>query len=131
MGLAGRSLKRKIPLVSRIHSLTYNAAEEVHTIDAEESTLHDSEPPDGEGHIELLNDGKYLSYPTIENDQPFEGSTPSKVSKAAHAAAVKGLNLSVALDQGDRRSRIMAPMGLPTSPRPPPSPRPVEAAPGP
>jgi RalA-binding protein 1 len=51
---------------------------------------------------------------------PPDTPLASKVSKASHAAASRGLNVTVTNpDRGNRHSKIM---GLPHSPRPPHSP---------
>lgn len=70
-----------------------------------------------------------------KTDDHSEGQSPPdtpmqsnmKTSKASSAAASRGLNVTVThSDRGNRHSRMI---GLPTSPRPPPSPSPGSSSP--
>ncbi|KAK7056169.1 Rho GTPase activating protein [Paramarasmius palmivorus] len=71
---------------------------------------------------DLPPEGSSESSPTAAQNHATPPDTPlaPTASRASHVAAARGLNINLTpSDRGNRHSRIM---GLPTSPRPPPSP---------
>ncbi|KIK61548.1 hypothetical protein GYMLUDRAFT_198945 [Collybiopsis luxurians FD-317 M1] len=107
LGLSGRSLT--------------TPAEEAQS-DTDESSIHgDESGTDPEMTNESSGESPgagVLQDRLSPPDTPLANNLNSKAGRASNKAAERGLNISVS-DRGHRYSRIM---GLPTSPRPPPSP---------
>jgi RalA-binding protein 1 len=100
LGLSGRSLKS-------------TPAEDAHS-DTDEFSIHEDSATDAEVAVESSSES-----PVGGSQQDLDASLAnSKTGRASNLAAGLGLNISVS-DRGHRYSRMM---GLPTSPRPPPSP---------
>lgn len=124
LGLSGRTLK---------------ASPEDSASDGDDFSSHDesgNEQTDGDGETmesgyssSALHSSSSMVHsqsgePTMRLTPPDTPTAPR--SKAASAAAVRGLNVNITQsDRGNRHSRLMGPPqgGLPASPRPPPSPR--------
>ncbi|KAF8343429.1 hypothetical protein F5887DRAFT_972854 [Amanita rubescens] len=107
LGLSGRSLK---------------AAANDDASDGEDM-VQDGESEIADGDITAESFPSNISTPSydqVNHMSPPETPTAPKISKASHAAAARGLNITITpSDRGNRHSHMM---GLPASPRPPHSP---------
>ncbi|KAF9048281.1 RhoGAP-domain-containing protein [Hymenopellis radicata] len=104
LGLSGRTLKAP-PEEAQSDGDDYSVQEESGT--ENEDSKPDEE--DARAHVDLT-----------PPDTPVQANV--KMSKASHVASSRGLNVTVTQsERGNRHSRMM---GLPVSPRPPPSPVP-------
>lgn len=137
LGLSGRSLTSKQTFFigdGPFIPLSATTTEEGQS-DGDDFSTHDesgTETTEGDGTVESSLESNASPADVQQDHQlrvnPPDTPTTSKLSKASHVAATRGLNVSVtASERGNRHSRMMGPpRGLPMSPRPPPSPRSVD-----
>ncbi|CAK5267320.1 unnamed protein product [Mycena citricolor] len=129
LGLSGRSLPGKLSRSSVNETLSLSSAAEEGTSD-EDSVQYESgtETTEDAATIESTTSvsPQQPETPTIQTSpSQTDGQIPTKMSKASNTASSKGLNLNVSA-RSNRHSVVMG-MGLPSSPRPPASPRHAQA----
>jgi len=129
LGLGGRSLKAA-PEETPSDGDDYSVLDESGTeTTGDDFTIESSLELAAEPSLDNPRTGQASAHQQPSHNHQQSRTTPPdtpvahRSSKAAHAAATKGLNVRLAeSNRGNRHSRIIP--GLPVSPRPPPSPSP-------